>query len=258
MKNQKIILLLMFSVLIFSCSNDDSAKVKVHLLKKVDVTYPTSSLSNYSLDIVYNNDNTINTVVKTRANNTTFRFVCSYSNSKKLKAVEIESPTGSTRTIEFQYTPQDILFQIKEHIDSNTNTYEINYDSVENNYSSANKTWLFNNVNNFEGYYFLSEFFHTFSYNNAKGIENLEQYLPLLIYETLKGIVLFATDLNLLSSNQVTSSTFEELSPGGITINYNYSNVLNADGLLETTTTYVTDDATIVSTKTYTYETKFQ
>ncbi|MEA1787330.1 hypothetical protein U1E44_14605 [Arenibacter sp. GZD96] len=257
--NPKHLITILVSLFILNaCSNDDdSNKVRISLLKTVEVTYPASSLSNYTLTVDYNNDNTINTVVKTLADNSTFRFACSYNDTKKLAAVGIESPSGSSRTIEFQYTPQDILFQIEEHIEGSINAFEINYNSLENNYSSLHRTWFFDDANNFEGYFFSSEAVHTFEYNNSKGIENFDIYIPILIYETLNGLG-FASDFNFISPNQNTNSAFEELTPGGITVNYRNEQILNTQGLLGSTTTYVNDETSIFSIKTYTYETKFQ
>ncbi len=257
--NPKYLITILVSLFILNaCSNDDdSNKVRISLLKTVEVTYPTSSLSNYMLTVEYNNDNTINTVVKKLADNSTFRFACSYNDTKKLAAVGIESPTGSSRTIEFQYTPQDILFKIEEHIEGSINTNEINYNPVENYYSSLNKTWFFDDANNFEGYFFSGEALYSLEFNNLKGLDNLQTYIPMLIYETLSGLG-FAFDFNNLSSYQITNSTFEELTPGGITVNYRNEQILNTEGLLGTTTTYVNDETSIFSIKTYTYETKFQ
>jgi hypothetical protein len=258
MKTKQLLSILLSVFILNSCSNDDdSGKVKVHLLKTVEVMYPASSLSNYTLHINYNNDNNIQTVTKTLADNSVYLFTCDYTATKKLSSVTIETPIGEALTIAFQYTPQDILFQIDYTDGGTTTSNEINYNAIENNYSSSNKTWLFDANNNFEGYFFSSEFYHTFEYNNAKGIENLNTYVPMLIYETLYGLG-FAIDMNFLSSNQMTNSTFEELGPGGIMLNYSYTNNLNTEGLLGTTITYINEGSNIISSKTYTYETTFQ
>lgn len=258
MKPKQLLLILLSVFIMNSCSNDDdSGKVKIHLLKTVEVTYPASSLSNYTLHINYNNDNNIQTVTKTLADHSVYLFTCNYTATKKLSSVTIETPIGEALTVAFQYTPQDILFQIDYTVGGATTSNEINYNAIENNYSSSNKAWLFDANNNFEGYFFSSEFYHTFEYNNAKGIENLNTYVPMLIYETLYGLG-FAIDMNFLSSNQMTQSTFEELTDGGVSINYSYNNDLNTNGLLSTTTTYVNDDVNAFSNKTYTYETLFQ
>lgn len=258
MKPKHLILTLLSLFSLNSCNNDDdSDKVRINLLKTVEVIYPTSSLSNYTLSITYNDDNNIQTVSRTLADNSVYLFTCDYTTTKKLSTVTIESPTGDLRSVAFQYTPQDILFRIEDTVDGVTTPYDINYNSVENFYSSLNRTWFFDASNNFEGYFFSSEAAHTFEYSNSKGIESLGIYIPMLIYETINGLG-FASDLNFLSPNQMTNSIFEELGPGAITINYNYTNNINSKGLLSTSTTYINDDSNIFSTKTYTYETIFQ
>lgn len=258
MKTVERICFLFVALAVLSCNRDDSPpKTKIVLLKKVEVDYPGSSLADYSLAITYRDDQTIHTVTRTLANNSQFQFTCDYENGR-LAMLTVETPVGSVRTVKFGYTPQGVLASLEEQLDGSTTAYEINYNANENRYSTVNKSWFFDPDNNFEGYYFMSVGVHTFQYTNAKGIGQLDRYIPLLIYETLSGLG-FTQDFNNLSPHQLTESSFEELGVvSGEIIEYRYENTLDGEGNLGATQVYVNDQPQVFFTRTYEYEVKFQ
>ncbi len=258
MKTVVKICFLFVALIVLSCQRDDSPpKTKIVLVTRVEVDYPGSSLADYSIEIRYHDDQTIRSVTRTLADNSKFQFTCDYENGRLATLTE-ETPVGSMRTVVFGYTPQGVLARIEEQVEGSTTTYQVNYNANENTYSTINKNWFFDEDNNFEGYYFMSIGIQTFQYNNAKGIDGMDRYIPLLIYETLSGLG-FAQDINNLSPRQLTRSSFEEL---GITTGdiaeYRYENTLDGEGNLAATSVYLNAETRVLFTRTFTYETKFQ
>lgn len=132
MKTIRTLFLVLSSIIILSCNNDDDTP-QDFFPSKIVLTDYTNSISNKTVEINYNNDNTISQIV-IEDNNGIKTKQYFYTNGK-ITSVTNTGFLGGPATRTFVYNNTGDLSSIIDETSGSTETFPISYNSTTNTYT---------------------------------------------------------------------------------------------------------------------------
>jgi hypothetical protein len=188
-KNLKITITLLLSLFILSCSNDDGPK-KEYYPTKITTAFTSSSSSNGTMNISYDNKNRIAQFKYENATQTN-TFDVTYNSDKlvsKIVRIKSNGTASVTFTANYSYTNK-ILSNINLVSSSTNENIPVTYQASTNSYTLVNSL-LDTTIFKFDSnenliLYGVNGSNISFNYNNNNGIFNLSKNSTPLLYASL-------------------------------------------------------------------------